>query len=689
MSAPGRLEQSVAPLLAGDADDPAQIVSIEVTPNPACPVAEDDDDTPVALIAGVAAAGVAALIVAALICCCCMRGRRRRRDEKTAGDAAWQRDDADVRSEAEAPVAARQSPGQRVSTSGGEAAAVTVAAGGADLRERPATRATSYANGGGGGRSGAGERESYNGGTAYGPGVAVAREGDPNGKRRYEARQSRASASSTPDPQVRARHGAHVPPQLCWLHAHARGAHGAALSMRGSQVVSSTAKTGNSSVAKSRKEQPRSKSRESLQAAALAAAAAAAANAPREASDEDDGPDRIGGPTMMDGAAGRCKTSAGLRRKIFWGCAQLTPVARAEEEPVDVQQQAMLQEVHLQQIAGITDMIQGVKDNLMQQQTLRHNIKQESSLEIFEKIGGGGFGEVFKGSFKGVRLRLQASARPLAPPHAQCAVRADVCRGVASKVGPEVHVRVSAARGGGEDHEDQARREAGVADGAAVHGGGHRGHLHPRQHCADALLRPAARARQGGRLHLLVQGQRRAHGAQGDGGACGRRQGGRRGRQGVASAHGHGDLRPRCDPPRRCGSRCGSSCFVKIVRARLSGLWARAGSVRDWVSHVAGQKYGALYSSLPTKAGTKGCGRTLCALLTSLDVANGMKLLHKYKILHSDLKPHNVLLVSSHTVRPPHARALLRASALRTARTRGVHTAAAAQCKGCQSLEHF
>jgi hypothetical protein len=76
------------------------------------------------------------------------------------------------------------------------------------------------------------------------------------------------------------------------------------------------------------------------------------------------------------------------------------------------------------------------------------------------------------------------------------------------------------------------------------------------------------------------------------------------------------------------------------------------GSVRDWVSHAAGQKYGALYSSLPTKAGTKGCGRTLCALLTALDVANGMKLLHKYKILHSDLKPHNVLLVSSHTVRP-------------------------------------
>lgn len=78
---------------------------------------------------------------------------------------------------------------------------------------------------------------------------------------------------------------------------------------------------------------------------------------------------------------------------------------------MDVQQQAMLQEVHLQQIAGITDMIQGVKDNLMQQQTLKHNIKQESSLEIFEKIGGGGFGEVFKGSFKGVRAVPRAAPR--------------------------------------------------------------------------------------------------------------------------------------------------------------------------------------------------------------------------------------------------------------------------------------
>jgi hypothetical protein len=73
---------------------------------------------------------------------------------------------------------------------------------------------------------------------------------------------------------------------------------------------------------------------------------------------------------------------------------------------VDAQQRATLQEVHLQQIAGITDMIHQVKENLMQQQNLKHNVKQESSLEVFEKIGGGGFGEVFKGHFKGVRPML-------------------------------------------------------------------------------------------------------------------------------------------------------------------------------------------------------------------------------------------------------------------------------------------
>jgi serine/threonine protein kinase len=75
--------------------------------------------------------------------------------------------------------------------------------------------------------------------------------------------------------------------------------------------------------------------------------------------------------------------------------------------------------------------------------------------------------------------------------------------------------------------------------------------------------------------------------------------------------------------------------------------------VRDWVSYAAVKQNGVLHTAVPAKAGTRHCDRTLCALLTALDVARGIKLLHKYKILHGDLKPHNVLLCSSHAVRPP------------------------------------
>ena len=38
---------------------------------------------------------------------------------------------------------------------------------------------------------------------------------------------------------------------------------------------------------------------------------------------------------------------------------------------------------------------------------------------------------------------------------------------------------------------------------------------------------------------------------------------------------------------------------------------------------------------------------TLCALLTSLDIAEALKFMHKSKTLHGDLKPHNILLVST------------------------------------------
>jgi hypothetical protein len=78
--------------------------------------------------------------------------------------------------------------------------------------------------------------------------------------------------------------------------------------------------------------------------------------------------------------------------------------AEAQEEPPDPTQNAMLKDIHLQQAAGITEMIQGVKDNLMQMQTLKNRDGQaDAGLEIFNKIGGGGFGEVFKGKYKGVR----------------------------------------------------------------------------------------------------------------------------------------------------------------------------------------------------------------------------------------------------------------------------------------------
>lgn len=78
--------------------------------------------------------------------------------------------------------------------------------------------------------------------------------------------------------------------------------------------------------------------------------------------------------------------------------------AEQQEEQPDPTQNAMLKDIHLQQAAGITEMIQGVKDNLMQMQTLKNRDGQaDAGLEIFNKIGGGGFGEVFKGKYKGVR----------------------------------------------------------------------------------------------------------------------------------------------------------------------------------------------------------------------------------------------------------------------------------------------
>jgi Protein tyrosine and serine/threonine kinase len=50
--------------------------------------------------------------------------------------------------------------------------------------------------------------------------------------------------------------------------------------------------------------------------------------------------------------------------------------------------------------------------------------------------------------------------------------------------------------------------------------------------------------------------------------------------------------------------------------------------------------------------GNKGCSiRTLRALLTCLDVAKGMRFLHKSEKLHQDVSVHNVLLYACEVVR--------------------------------------
>jgi serine/threonine protein kinase len=43
----------------------------------------------------------------------------------------------------------------------------------------------------------------------------------------------------------------------------------------------------------------------------------------------------------------------------------------------------------------------------------------------------------------------------------------------------------------------------------------------------------------------------------------------------------------------------------------------------------------------------------LCVLLAALDIAEALKFMHKSKVLHGDLKPQNILLVSVPKVRAP------------------------------------
>ena len=109
----------------------------------------------------------------------------------------------------------------------------------------------------------------------------------------------------------------------------------------------------------------------------------------------------LSSPSCMYGA-GRASYRTLIHVKTFFSCCSMG--AEQQEEAPDPTQNAMLKDIHLQQAAGITEMIQGVKDNLMQMQTLKNRDGQaDAGLEIFNKIGGGGFGEVFKGKYKAVR----------------------------------------------------------------------------------------------------------------------------------------------------------------------------------------------------------------------------------------------------------------------------------------------
>jgi serine/threonine protein kinase len=63
-----------------------------------------------------------------------------------------------------------------------------------------------------------------------------------------------------------------------------------------------------------------------------------------------------------------------------------------------------------------------------------------------------------------------------------------------------------------------------------------------------------------------------------------------------------------------------------------------------------GQTTKTLAEAITRKQG--GSINTLrCILLTCLDVAEGLKFMHRVRTLHGDLKPHNILLVSDKNVR--------------------------------------
>lgn len=244
--------------------------------------------------------------------------------------------------------------------------------------------------------------------------------------------------------------------------------------------------------------------------------------------------------------------------------SQDAPVADGEAHRADSKEHEMLQDIHFKQAAGITQMLMDVKDNLMQQQTLTRDGDGSTELLVGEKIGGGGFGEVFQGLYRG--------------------------KSVAVKI---MKIK-GGAREDGEEVSELPYKEAAIA-GVCVH-----------PNIVSTIysdVQPIFDARQDGY-----------------GGA-------------ASTAAGRHPVGP--------------AASVKEWQVRMVMERCDMGSVRDWVSYAASKAHGPLHTAVPLKAGTKACDRTLCALLIARDVAKGIKLLHKYKILHGDLKPHNVLLQSS------------------------------------------
>ena len=99
-----------------------------------------------------------------------------------------------------------------------------------------------------------------------------------------------------------------------------------------------------------------------------------------------------------------------------------------------------------------------------------------------------------------------------------------------------------------------------------------------------------------------------------------------------------------------CHARRGSHMLSLNCYQRCSVTSALvAGSLRSWLTGAAGCSQG-------TQLGvpSAGCGsRTLCALLTCADIANGMRILHSAGTLHGDLAPRHVMLYSNHKVCSP------------------------------------